>query len=69
MKARKTHLVPILSYLLDVRRVNYGFSAISYQLNEGDEGLKEFFRKVHSVLKTGGAFVLEPQPWESFAES
>ena len=38
-------------------------------LNEGDEGVKEFFRKVHTVLKTGGAFVLEPQPWESYAKA
>ncbi|EDR09258.1 uncharacterized protein LACBIDRAFT_248725 [Laccaria bicolor S238N-H82] len=38
-------------------------------LNEGDEGLRQFFRKVHSVLKTGGAFVLEPQPWESYAKA
>lgn len=38
-------------------------------LNEGDEGLKRFFRKVYSVLKPGGSFVLEPQPWESYAKA
>ncbi|TRM57437.1 Bicoid-interacting protein 3-domain-containing protein [Schizophyllum amplum] len=35
-------------------------------LNGGDDGLLAFFRKVHSVLRTGGAFVLEPQPWDSY---
>ncbi|KAI5888631.1 Bin3-domain-containing protein [Schizophyllum commune H4-8] len=35
-------------------------------LNGGDDGLLAFFRKVHSVLHTGGSFVLEPQPWDSY---
>ncbi|KAH9483708.1 putative RNA methyltransferase C2A9.10 [Psilocybe cubensis] len=38
-------------------------------LNEGDEGLKLFFRRVYAVLKPGGSFVLEPQPWESYAKA
>ncbi|PPQ98218.1 hypothetical protein CVT26_003470 [Gymnopilus dilepis] len=38
-------------------------------LNEGDEGLKFFFRRVFEVLKRGGTFVLEPQPWESYAKA
>jgi len=38
-------------------------------LNDGDEGLKKFFLKVHSVLRTGGVFALEPQPWDSYAKA
>lgn len=38
-------------------------------LNSGDEGLKKFFTKVHRVLRKGGAFVLEPQPWDSYAKA
>jgi len=48
----------------------YRFSVSKWiHLNEGDEGLRQFFRKVYSVLKTGGAFLLEPQPWESYAKA
>ena len=35
-------------------------------LNGEDEGLMRFFRRVHSVLRVGGSFVLEPQEWESY---
>jgi hypothetical protein len=38
-------------------------------LNSGDEGLKQFFHRVHSVLNPGGSFVLEPQPWDSYAKA
>ena len=38
-------------------------------LNEGDKGLAAFFRRVHNVLKPSGSFVLEPQPWESYAKA
>ncbi|KAJ7572092.1 Bicoid-interacting protein 3-domain-containing protein [Mycena floridula] len=38
-------------------------------LNGGDEGLTRFFRRVHSVLKPGGAFILEPQAWETYKQS
>lgn len=38
-------------------------------LNSGDEGLKQFFHRVHSVLNSGGSFVLEPQPWDSYAKA
>ncbi|KAJ3492452.1 hypothetical protein NLJ89_g11234 [Agrocybe chaxingu] len=38
-------------------------------LNEGDEGLKRFFKRVYKVLKSGGTFVLEPQPWESYVKA
>ncbi|KAF8157028.1 Bicoid-interacting protein 3-domain-containing protein [Crassisporium funariophilum] len=38
-------------------------------LNSGDTGLKDVFRRVYAVLKPGGSFVLEPQPWESYAKA
>ena len=38
-------------------------------LNSGDKGLKQFFHRVYSVLNSGGTFVLEPQPWDSYAQS
>jgi hypothetical protein len=38
-------------------------------LNGGDEGLKKFFRRVHDVLEPGGAFVLEPQAWDTYAKA
>ncbi|KZV75121.1 Bin3-domain-containing protein [Peniophora sp. CONT] len=38
-------------------------------LNNGDEGIKAFFQRVHDCLVPGGALVLEPQPWESYAKA
>lgn len=38
-------------------------------LNSGDQGLKHFFHRVHSVLNSRGTFVLEPQPWDSYAKA
>ncbi|OCH92197.1 Bin3-domain-containing protein [Obba rivulosa] len=38
-------------------------------LNGGDEGLRCFFHRVHSVLLPGGKFVLEPQEWETYAKA
>lgn len=38
-------------------------------MNDGDEGLKRFFNKVYDVLRPGGSFILEPQPWESYAKA
>lgn len=38
-------------------------------LNSGDAGLKTFFQKVHRVLKPEGYFVLEPQPWDTYAKA
>lgn len=35
-------------------------------LNGEDRGLMHFFGRVHSVLRVGGFFVLEPQEWESY---
>ncbi|KAF9459736.1 Bin3-domain-containing protein [Collybia nuda] len=38
-------------------------------LNTGDEGLKNFFRRVYQVLEPRGAFVLEPQAWDTYAKA
>ena len=35
-------------------------------LNNGDDGLLAFFRRIFSVLRPGGSFILEPQEWESY---
>jgi len=35
-------------------------------LHRGDQGLKAFFARVHSLLAPGGVFILEPQPWKSY---
>ena len=38
-------------------------------LNHGDEGVATFFRRVHRTLKPGGAFIVEPQAWETYAKA
>ncbi|RXW20598.1 hypothetical protein EST38_g5252 [Candolleomyces aberdarensis] len=38
-------------------------------LNKGDTGLLAFFHKVFRVLHAGGTFILEPQPWDSYAKA
>lgn len=38
-------------------------------LNEGDEGIRRFFQRVHSVLRPAGVFILEPQEWETYAKA
>ncbi len=38
-------------------------------LNDGDEGLETFFRRVFDVLRPSGKFVLEPQPWDSYSKA
>ena len=35
-------------------------------LSQGDEGLLALFRKVYALLRPGGRFLLEPQPWKSY---
>ncbi|KAL4528871.1 hypothetical protein Ndes2437A_g03404 [Nannochloris sp. 'desiccata'] len=35
-------------------------------LHRGDQGLRAFFARVHSLLAPGGVFILEPQPWKSY---
>ncbi|CAH9141069.1 unnamed protein product [Cuscuta epithymum] len=35
-------------------------------LNWGDEGLISLFAKAWKILKPGGLFILEPQPWSSY---
>ncbi|KAI8352493.1 Bicoid-interacting protein 3-domain-containing protein [Blakeslea trispora] len=36
------------------------------QLHGGDEGLKDFFRKIYDSLVPGGVFILEPQEFSTF---
>ncbi|RDB27570.1 putative RNA methyltransferase C2A9.10 [Hypsizygus marmoreus] len=38
-------------------------------LNGGDEALKAFFPRVYDVLEPQGTFVLEPQPWDTYAKA
>jgi 7SK snRNA methylphosphate capping enzyme len=35
-------------------------------LQGGDAALLRLFRRVHSLLRPGGRFVLEPQPWRTY---
>jgi 7SK snRNA methylphosphate capping enzyme len=35
-------------------------------LNGGDAGLIRLFERVHALLRPGGRFLLEPQPWRSY---
>lgn len=37
-------------------------------LNNGDDGLKRFFRRAYANLKPGGKFILEPQAWSSYSK-
>ncbi|KAI9118988.1 hypothetical protein K1719_009663 [Acacia pycnantha] len=39
------------------------------QLNWGDDGLLTLFAKTWKMLRPGGVFVLEPQPWKSYENS
>lgn len=39
------------------------------QLNWGDEGLEKLFKRVYDLLRPGGIFVLEPQPWKSYRQA
>ena len=38
-------------------------------LNHGDEGIRTLFEKVSRMLKMGGIFVLEYQPWRSYQQA
>ncbi|PCH41477.1 Bin3-domain-containing protein [Wolfiporia cocos MD-104 SS10] len=38
-------------------------------LNGGDEGIMQFFRRVYSVLRPGGTFILEVQEWDTYAKA
>jgi 7SK snRNA methylphosphate capping enzyme len=48
----------------------YRFSISKWiHLNGGDDALIRFFDRVHSVLDTGGVFILEPQAWDTYAKA
>ncbi|KII91331.1 hypothetical protein PLICRDRAFT_173199 [Plicaturopsis crispa FD-325 SS-3] len=38
-------------------------------LNGGDAAITKFFRRVFQSLKPGGAFVLEPQAWDTYGKA
>ncbi len=38
-------------------------------LNGGDAKLETFFQRVHRVLARGGAFILEPQAWDTYGKA
>lgn len=38
-------------------------------LNGGDDAMVRFFKRVHDVLSVGGVFVLETQPWDTYAKA
>lgn len=35
-------------------------------LHKGDDGIRSFFYSIYASLRSGGRFVLEPQPWRSY---
>ena len=46
------------------------FSVVKWvHLLHGDEGLVNFFAKIHDLLRPGGFFVLEPQDWPSYKKA
>ncbi|KAJ4468896.1 Bicoid-interacting protein 3-domain-containing protein [Lentinula aciculospora] len=47
-----------------------GFSISKWiHIHGGDDGLRAFFRRVYSVLKPGGIFILEPQEWYTYKKA
>jgi len=38
-------------------------------LNHGDEGVTTLFRRAHRALTPGGAFIVEPQAWETYGKA
>jgi 7SK snRNA methylphosphate capping enzyme len=58
---------------LDFSQHGEGYGVIScfsvtkwIHLNHGDKGIIDFFQRIFKLLKGGGVFILEPQPWESY---
>ncbi|KIY63594.1 Bin3-domain-containing protein [Cylindrobasidium torrendii FP15055 ss-10] len=47
-----------------------GFSITKWiHLNSGDNGIRQFFKRVYDVLPSGGVFVLEAQPWDGYKKA
>ncbi|KZT28080.1 Bin3-domain-containing protein [Neolentinus lepideus HHB14362 ss-1] len=38
-------------------------------LNGGDSAVLRFFKRVFTSLKSGGSFILEPQPWDTYGKA
>jgi Bicoid-interacting protein 3 (Bin3) len=58
----------LLTTFVDLGRHSFSISKWIH-LNGGDDALMRFFQRVHSVLDTGGVFVLEPQTWDTYAKA
>ena len=50
--------------------VSFRFSITKWiHLNDGDDGLRNFFKRAFDCLRPGGVFVLEPQEWDTYAKA
>ena len=63
-------LIGIIQILFHLILLSRRFSISKWiHLNGGDEALITFFRRVHTVLKEGGKFILEPQAWDTYGKA
>ncbi|KAL8128514.1 LOW QUALITY PROTEIN: hypothetical protein V2J09_017669 [Rumex salicifolius] len=62
-----------LNDIISFRCENFVYSSLSVtkwvHLNWGDDGLLTFFAKIWRLLRPGGTFVVEPQPWKSYSSN
>ncbi|XP_005107526.1 uncharacterized protein LOC101850362 [Aplysia californica] len=63
--------VPASEEILELQKEEYDtILALSItkwiHLNNGDHGVKLFFRKIFRQLRPGGRLILEPQPWSTY---